>query len=328
MSASGSRVPRAGRSEPSCVAAIALPYLTDLTLRLALGAATLPPELRDRHLQYLLAQQRPDGGFGGREGGSDPYYTGFALRALMVLGELQPEPARRAAEFLSRRLSGREGIVDLISLVFAAAVVELGAGVDVLADAPADWPQNLADLLETYRRDDGGYAKSPEGRAGSTYQTFLTVLCYELLGIEPADVERTIQFLRDREHPEGGFLEIRVGKRAGVNPTAAAIGALKTLSALEPATIERTVDFLLDQQNDDGGFAANTRIPLADLLSTCTATITLTDLGARDAIDIEAVRRYAISMERPQGGFAGFLMDPAQDVEYTFYGLATLSLLA
>lgn len=305
-----------------------LAYLTDLTLRLALGAATLPPELRTRQLQYLLAQQRPDGGFAGREGGSDPYYTGFALRALMVLGELRPEPAQRAAGFLASRLTGREGIVDLISLVFAAAVVELGAGVDVLAEAPADWPQNLANLLETYRRDDGGYAKSPEGRAGSTYQTFLTVLCYELLGIPPADVERTIQFLREREHPEGGFLEIRVGKRAGVNPTAAAIGALKTLSALEPATIERTVDFLLDQQNDDGGFTANTRIPLADLLSTCTATITLTDLGARDAMDTEAVRRYALSMERPTGGFAGFLMDPAQDVEYTFYGLATLALLA
>nr|WP_164102711.1 prenyltransferase/squalene oxidase repeat-containing protein [Candidatus Laterigemmans baculatus] len=303
-------------------------YLTDLTLRLALGTATLPPELRSRHLQYLLAQQRPDGGFGGREGGSDPYYTGFALRALMVLGELQQEPAERAARFLASRLTGREGIVDLISLVFAAAVVELGAGVDVLREAPSDWPQNLAKLLETYRRDDGGYAKSPDGRAGSTYQTFLTILCYELLEIEPAEVDRAIAFLREREHPDGGFLEIRVGKRPGVNPTAAAIGALKTLGALQPPTIERTVEFLLDQQSDDGGFTANTRIPLADLLSTCTATITLADLGARDAMDVEAARKYVLSMERPSGGFAGFLMDPAQDVEYTFYGLATLALLA
>lgn len=307
-----------------------MPYLSDLTLRLAIGAASLDTELRQRHTQYLLAQQQPDGGFGGREGGSDPYYTGFALRALMVLNALDPQTAGRAAEFLSRRLEGREGIIDLISLVFGAAVIEIGAGIEVLADAADDWPENLAKLLETYRRDDGGYAKSPEGRAGSTYQTFLTVLCYELLGIEPADAGRTIQFLRDREHPEGGFLEVRVGKRAGVNPTAAAIGALKTLGALgalDPAMVERTVDFLADQQDDDGGFTANTRIPLADLLSTCTATITLTDLGARDQIDAAAVRRYALSMERADGGFAGFVMDPAEDVEYTFYGLATLALL-
>lgn len=305
-----------------------MPYLSDLTLRLAVGAASLDPELRQRHTQYLLGQQQADGGFGGREGGSDPYYTGFALRALMVLGALDPQTAQRAGDFLSRRLGGHEGIVDLISLVFGAAVIELGAGIEVLADAPPDWPENLARLLETYRRDDGGYAKSPEGRAGSTYQTFLTVLCYELLGIEPADKERTIQFLRDREHEEGGFLEIRVGKRAGVNPTAAAIGALKTLGALDPPTIERTIDFLVDQQSDDGGFTANTRIPLADLLSTCTATITLTDLDARDEIDAVAIRRYALSMERQGGGFAGFVMDPAEDVEYTFYGLATLALLA
>lgn len=305
-----------------------MPYLSDLTLRLAVGAASLDPELRQRHTRYLLGQQQADGGFGGREGGSDPYYTGFALRALMVLGALDPPTARRAGDFLSRRLGGHEGIVDLISLVFGAAVIELGAGIEVLADAPPDWPENLARLLETYRRDDGGYAKSPEGRAGSTYQTFLTVLCYELLGIEPADKGRTTQFLRDREHEEGGFLEIRVGKRAGVNPTAAAIGALKTLGALDPPTIERTIDFLVDQQSDDGGFTANTRIPLADLLSTCTATITLTDLDARDEIDAAAIRRYALSMERQGGGFAGFLMDPAEDVEYTFYGLATLALLA
>lgn len=305
-----------------------LPYLSDLTIRLAIGAASLDAELRQRHTRYLQSQQQSDGGFGGREGGSDPYYTGFALRALMVLGALDAPTARRAADFLSRRLEGREGIVDLISLVFGAAVIEIGAGIEVLADAPPEWPQNLARLLETYRRDDGGYAKSPEGRAGSTYQTFLTVLCYELLGIEPAERERTIQFLRDREHEEGGFLEIRVGKRAGVNPTAAAIGALKTLGALDQPTVERTINFLIDQQNDDGGFTANTRIPLADLLSTCTATITLTDLGARDAIDADAVRRYALSMERPSGGFAGFAMDPAEDVEYTFYGLATLALLS
>jgi hypothetical protein len=33
-------------------------------------------------------------------------------------------------------------------------------------------------------------------------------------------------------------------------------------------------------------------------------------------------------MERPQGGFAGFAMDPAEDVEYTFYGLGAMALLA
>ena len=38
--------------------------------------------------------------------------------------------------------------------------------------------------------------------------------------------------------------------------------------------------------------------------------------------------RYGLSMARAKGGFAGFELDPAEDVEYTFYGLGLLSLLA
>ena len=38
--------------------------------------------------------------------------------------------------------------------------------------------------------------------------------------------------------------------------------------------------------------------------------------------------RYGLSMAREDGGFAGFELDPDKDVEYTFYGLGLLSLLA
>jgi geranylgeranyl transferase type-2 subunit beta len=245
-----------------------------------------------------------------------------------MLGALDAKTAERAGAFLTTRLQGREGIVDLISLVFAAGVLEIGAGVEVLASAPEDWPRQVSRLLESLRCSDGGYAKSIEGRAGSTYQTFLTVLCYELMGLEIPDVDQVVQFLSQREHPEGGFLEVRVGKRAGVNPTAAAIGALKTLNALNEVTCQRTIEFLLDQESDEGGFAANTRIPLADLLSTCTATITLADLNALEQIDRRRAQAFVMSMERATGGFAGFAFDPAEDVEYTFYGLASLALLS
>ena len=204
-----------------------MPYLQDLTFRLAAGAVQLPEELRQRHAAWLLKQQNEDGGFSGREGGSDLYYTGFALRALMILDALDPRPAHAAADFLRSRLDKKEGIVDLISLVYGAAVLQLIAGIDVLADAHAQWPENLAALLESLRREDGGYAKSTEGRAGSTYQTFLTLLCYELIDIPVPEPRRAIDFLRRHEHPQGGFLEIRVGKRPGANPTAAAIGASK-----------------------------------------------------------------------------------------------------
>jgi geranylgeranyl transferase type-2 subunit beta len=68
-------------------------YLQDLTLRLAAGIAELANDRRQRHARYLLAAQRDDGGFAGREGSSDLYYTGFALRGLAILGELHGEVA-------------------------------------------------------------------------------------------------------------------------------------------------------------------------------------------------------------------------------------------
>src|SRR4029079_1224088 len=112
-------------------------YLEELTLRLAAAIAALPEELRMRHAKYLLAAQREDGGFAGREGGSDLYYTGFALRSLAMLGELYGPVAERAAGFLRSRLRGQESIVDFLSLIYGAALIQSAAGIDVLADAEA-----------------------------------------------------------------------------------------------------------------------------------------------------------------------------------------------
>ena len=303
-----------------------LSYLQDLTLRLAAGASRLDDPVRQIHAHWLAKQQRADGGFAGREGESDPYYTAFALRGLWILDALTPEIGQAAAQFLRGRLNEREGIVDLISLIFAAAICEMSVGEIVISDDDSGWADNVAALLESLRTDDGGFAKSPEGRAGSTYQTFLSVLCLELMGRQPVNPERVLKFLASQAHPEGGYLEIRAAKRAGVNPTAAAIGTLKTLGAMDQIDRESTIDFLSEMQSDEGGLTANTRIPFADLLSSCTGMITLADLEATDAVDGAAVRRYAESMQAAGGGFTGFSLDQIADVEYTFYGLAALAL--
>ena len=64
------------------------------------------------------------------------------------------------------------------------------------------------------------------------------------------------------------------------------------------------------------------------MLSSFTGLLTLQDLGGEDEIDCPAVKRYAHSLELPDGGFHGAALDEATDVEYTFYGLGTLGLLA
>lgn len=302
-------------------------YLEQLTIRLATGVASLPEEVRQRHAKYLLAAQRDDGGFAGREGGSDLYYTSFALRGLAVLGELHGDVASQAAAFLKTRLRGQETIVDFFSLLYGAALIDSAAGIDVMADAGPNWKSAVAGALEKLRRPDGGYAKGEGGVASSTYHTFLVLLCREWLGQPPPEPHAIVAFLNKQRAEDGGFLEIKAQKRAGTNPTAAAVASLKMLNALDKATCEETIDFLLDLQVDEGGLRANTRIPIADLLSTFTGLLTLQDLGGAHELDLPKLKRFVQSLEQTDGGFHGAEWDAAHDVEYSFYGIGCLGLL-
>lgn len=305
-----------------------LGYLGRLMVRLTIGAAQLPTELQQLHADYVLARQRADGGWAGREGESDVYYTSFALRTLAILGLLDGELAERSSNFLRLRMERHETIVDLLSLVYSAKLIEASCGLDSFRDVRQNWQSRLAELLSQLRRDDGGYSKSLEGQTGSTYQTFLVLLCLELIEQPCPDAGAVESFLMRQRQADGGFLEIRVGKRSGTNPTAAAIGALRVLNRLDETISQAAIDFLADLQADEGGFQANTRIPLPDLLSTFTACVTLADLEGLPAISLARVRSYALSMQQSGGGFRGFEFDPADDIEYTFYGLGTLALLS
>lgn len=302
-------------------------YLADLTIRLALGVGELPEEVRARHAAWLLARQNGDGGFSGREGGSDLYYTGFALRSLSLLGALQGGVAERAAGFLRGQLQRQVAIIDFLSLVYGAMLLESAAGSDVFAGAAPGWRNAVAAELERFRRADGGYAKTEEGASSSTYYTFLMVLCNELIGRNLAEPRRIVDFVRSRQRDDGGFVELGPMQRSGTNPTAAAIGLLKVLDALDDDVRSSAGDFLADMQTDEGGLRANSRIPIADVLSTFTGLLTLGDLGRRDAVDLAALRRYVGSMELAEGGFLAGVWDEAADVEYTFYGLGALALL-
>ncbi|HVK09670.1 MAG TPA: geranyl transferase, partial [Gemmataceae bacterium] len=256
------------------------------------------------------------------------YYTGFALRALAVLQELEPETCDRAANFLRGRLAGPADVIDLFSLLVSAFLVQLGGGPDVFAAAPADWRDRVADGLEAHRHADGGYSRARGGTAGSTYTTFLVLLATQLLDRPPRGPDRVLAFLRSR-YREGGFVEIAQMKRAGTNPTAAGIGCLQVLGGLDEETRMRTIDFLLSMRAaGEKALRANDRIPAADLLSTFTGSWTVADLGGMDRLDQAGLRSYAESLQGPDGGFRGGAWDTGFDVEYTFYGVGLLGLLA
>jgi geranylgeranyl transferase type-2 subunit beta len=305
------------------------PYLTRLTTRLLDGVERLPAAVRERTAAYVLRQQLPDGGWPGREGGSDVYYTGFALRSLAVLQALDPVVCSRAADFLRTRMTGSGSVVDLFSLVVSCYLVPLGGGPDVLAEAPADWRERVAAVLEMHRSPDGGYGKTTGAPHGSTYTSFLVVLCQQLLGTATPDPDRLAAFVRGRRRDDGGYVEISAMRRSGTNPTAAGVGVLQVLGALTDDARDSVADFLaLLPAPFEGGLRANDRIPAADVLSTFTGGWTLDQLGRADRLDWDAVRDFALACEAAAGGFRAGLWDDRTDVEYTFYGLGTLALAA
>lgn len=305
------------------------PYLQTLAIRLAAGMEQVPEEVRQRHADYVQSLQQPDGGFAGRQGESDLYYTSFALRGLAILGELYGDVADRAAQFLRQRMTSKETLIDRISLAFGAALIDVSAGIDLLSEpSGSEWKRSLGADLEALRCPDGGFAKGPGGSASSTYHTFLALLCLQLINEPVQNADAIIAFLLSQRAADGGFREIRVGKRAGTNPTAAAIGALRILGAIDDELADSTADFLADMQDNDGGLLANARIPLADLLSTFTGLFTLADLNRLDALDLPAARMFVRSLSHADGGFLAAMWDEVRDVEYTFYGLGSLSLLA
>lgn len=313
------------------------PYLAALAGRLAEGLSRLPEGFRARHAAFLHGRQNADGGFSGREGGSDLYYTGFALRALAALDALEPERLGRVAGYLRGCLTQSASVIDLFSLLYSCLIVQAGGGPDVLADSPPDWPERVVEALERFGTGDGGYGKTAGAASGSTYHTFLVGLAYQLLNRPLPRPDDAVRFVRSRQRDDGGFVEIAPMKRSGTNPTAAAVGLLQLAAdsdgrplaeLLPPETAARVIDFLAGMPSPEGGLRANGRVPLADLLSTFTGCWTLWQLGGRERVDRAEIRGFVEALELATGGFRAGLWDDQADVEYTFYGLGVMALVA
>jgi geranylgeranyl transferase type-2 subunit beta len=252
---------------------------------------------------------------------------------LAILGCDDEPMAARAAGYLRGQLQQSVSVIDLLSLIFAAKLLESWTRASVFADVANDWGDLVARLLETFRRPDGGYAKTSEGHASSTYQTFLIALAYELLELPLPEAERAAEFLLGQQRDDGGFVEIGVMRHSGTNPTAAAVGGLLVLepqvgrSLLNKKISQEITHFLLDNFTGEGGLRANTQIPIADLLSTYTGLQTVRDLGGWDEVNIEATQKFVDSLQQTSGGFIAAAWDEVADVEYSFYGTALRGLL-
>jgi len=305
--------------------------LSLLSRAAAEGFSRVPAGLRRRNVRHLHAAQNADGGFSGRRGGSDLYYTTFALRTAVLLGVDEAAFWQRAGEYLIGRGRGLADVADCHSLLDGSRCIELsGARPDwPPAETAGAWRAAVEHMLTACRAPAGGYCGRPGGTA-SVYHTYLAALCHGLLGEPMPGPDAALAMVRSRRRPDGGFSDLPAARddaAGGVNPTAAAVQLLAMHGALDDETSAAAAAFVAAAQRPDGGFAAWPGAPCSDLLSTFTALVTLFETDAVASVKLAPVARFIGGLRLRDGGFRGTAADVEPDLEYTYYGLASLGFL-
>lgn len=290
-------------------------FLERLDARLRDGWRNLAPALRDSAPSWTAPFVDPCGGYRGRLGPADTYYTDFAVR-LLVLAGAPPSAFDRVGEYL-RSLPPPNDLVDLFSRMNAARLLRRQA---VVA------PEIARRILDSQRLETGGFAQ-PGEQAPSAYLTFLAGLVCEMLGDPIPEPGKMAVALRSLRQPSGGFSDRPGEALAQASTTAAAVAALGMIGATDPRAGAAAAQFLADLQTQEGGFRAHQEAPDADLLSTFTSLTSLAGMGALQLVRLAPIGRFVLSLHSPGNGFSASIADPESDVEYTFYGVGSLCLL-
>ncbi|MFH1730353.1 MAG: prenyltransferase/squalene oxidase repeat-containing protein [Planctomycetota bacterium] len=274
------------------------PYLQRLDGRLASGAALLGERFARGRAEYVRSKQMPAGGFPGRRGAADIYYTDFALRTLALLAP-DDESIAATAAWVEQPHGEPKTVAECFNRLNCARMLA-SAGIEININT-----EPIAVRLAA--------------AGAGAYDAFLAALCHEMLGTE---------FPRRPEAAAGLSAMLAAGHgELQTNDAAAAVSFLMMNDALGEALARAAAAFIVRTQAPGGGFRAHPAAPEPDLLSTFTALVTLDALGVLDRADLAAAGRFVRSLAAPDGGFRSCDSDDETDLEYTYYGVAGAALL-
>jgi hypothetical protein len=266
--------------------------------------------------EFIHAIQADDGGFRGRDGRTDLYYTLFGLQCARALDI--PLDWERVAAFLGRTDDRIDDLTHAASLARCWALLPRDAMTDERQAA-------LLSRIAAFRAQDGGYALLATMHAGSVYGSFLAFLAYQDFDQHVPHPERVLACIRTLCTGDGGYANVPDTPLGTTPVTAAALVLTHALGGVVDAT---TIAWLIARHETGGGFTATPGAPVPDLLSTATALSALIRVGAPLSALRESCRRFVLSLFDDRGGFHGTRYDDMIDCEYTFYGLLALGCLA
>ena len=225
---------------------------------------------------FLRRRLAPDGGFLGRDGRSDLYYTVFGLEASLALNA--DVPYERIAGYLDRFGTGES-----LDFVHLACLARCRANLSEVGGEPMDarTRRDMAERLQLYKVEDGGFNATAHAQRGSAYGCFLALGAWQDLGIDCPDPDGMVASVQSLQRSDGGYVNESTMTASATAATAAAICVLHYLNRSIP---ESAVRWLQGQARPQGGFTA-IRLPaeaaIPDLLSTATALHALSLAGAR-----------------------------------------------
>lgn len=312
-----------------------LSYLRMLAEQTRLALSNLPQELLSWHEAAILRFCSGSGGFRGRRGGADLYYTAFAVRALHALGtfhragkenpapvESRPDSTHESSSSLSEVISqyivcqNPKTIIDILNLL----------NIRLLLNCPVVKPMRALEFVEGFRTDDGGYGKTRNAVVGSLYHSFLAALCHDLLGMGVPERNRLIEFAINHKQSDGGFSESVSVHQSSTNAAAAGLSLLSVLGLMDEELADSGASYLLNMQHDSGGWLAGRNVPAPDLLSAYTASVSLFKIRRLQPRVLAKTLAFVRICQGQDGGFSAGPWDGTADVEYTYYGLGIIAL--
>jgi energy-coupling factor transport system substrate-specific component len=203
----------------------------------------------DRGVQYLLAAQKADGGFGQQTGApSTELFTGWSAIALAAVGR-SPLSVHKDDHTVLDALDAGAGTLSGSGAIERTILALHACG---LPAATLDG-HDLGRQLATYLKPDG----SIDDEAN---HTAFAILALRALGDRPMDptIHAAARWLAAQQNADGGFSFGTRGDPSDTDDTGAAIQALVVAGAFRSGNIVRAVSYLRHAENRDGGFPQQT----------------------------------------------------------------------
>lgn len=273
------------------------------------GYKSLTPDAAERLRIFILSRIDVRGGFKALDESPDLYYTVFGLECMLAAG-MDIFPAH-IDELLSRHNTETAS-----NILTVASLARLICRIGCVNHAEM---ARLAEQIEEFRRDDGGYADSRDSLSGSVYASFLITLAYSDMNAELPDGEKLINFVLGRQAQGGGLVNRCSEAEPCATSTAAGIVILNHFGM----STALHAGWLQSLEAGSGGFYLSVKSATADLISTAVAVHALSQVSAghgRSLLHAEFVRLFW----HPEGGFCGVPAGDHPDCEHTFYALMAL----